>query len=46
LVEVVVKRPEVDIIKKIKIAREKNNKVVRVVKEMKKANVRILRNKE
>jgi len=46
LVEVVVKRPEVDIIEKIKIAREKNNKVVRVVKEMKKANARILRNKE
>jgi len=46
LVEVVVKRPEVDIIEKIKIAREKNNKVVRVVKEMKKADARILRNKE
>ena len=46
MVEVVVKRPEVDIIEKIKIAREKNNKVVRVVKEMKKANARILRNKE
>ena len=46
MVEVVVKRPEVDIIEKIKIARKKNNKVVRVVKEMKKANARILRNKE
>ena len=46
MVEVVVKRPEVDIIEKIKIAREKNNKVVRVVKEMKKADARILRNKE
>jgi len=32
LVEVVVKRPEVDIIEKIKIAGEKNNKVIRVVK--------------
>jgi len=36
LVVVVVERPKVDIVEKIKKAREKNNKVIRVVKEMKK----------
>ena len=33
LIEVVVKGPEVDIIEKIRIAREKNKKIVRVVEE-------------
>jgi len=37
LVEVVIKGPEVEILEKMKIAREKNKKVVRVVEEMKKA---------
>ena len=31
LAEVVIKRPEVDILEKIKIAREKNKEIVRVV---------------
>jgi len=34
---------EVDIIEKIKIAREKDKEVVRVVEEMKKAGVKVLR---
>ena len=34
--------PEVDILEKIKIAKSKNEKVVRVVKEMKKAGVKKL----
>jgi len=33
LVEVVIKEPEIEILEKIKIAREKNKKVVRVVEE-------------
>ena len=33
-------------IKKIKKAREKNNKVVRVVEKMKKAEVKVLRDEE
>jgi len=33
------KEPEVDIVEKIKKAREKNNEVVRVVKKMKMAEV-------
>jgi len=39
----VIEEPEVSIIEKIKIAREKNKKVIRVVKEMKKAEVKVLR---
>ena len=35
------KEPEVDILKKIKIARNKNKKVVRIVEEMKKAGVKV-----
>jgi len=38
--------PEVDILKKIKIARSKNEEVVRVVEEMKKAEVNVLREEE
>jgi len=43
LYEVVVKEPEVDIVKKIKKARNKDEEVVRVVEEMKKVGVRSLR---
>ena len=41
--EIVIKELEVDILEKIKIARSKDKEVVRVVKEMKKAGVKILR---
>jgi len=34
------------IIEKIKIAGEKNNEIVRIVKEMKKSGIKILRDKE
>jgi len=40
--EVVIKRPEVEIIEKIKRARSKNENVVRAVEEMKKARVKEL----
>ncbi len=43
LIEVVVEGAEVDILKKV---REKNDKVARVVKEMKKVGIKVLRNKE
>ena len=43
LSEVVIERPEVDILEKIKKARGKDEEVVRVVEEIKKAEVRILR---
>ena len=46
LIEVVIEGPEVDILKKIKITRGKDEeivrKVVRVVEEMKKVGVKIL----
>ena len=42
LYEVVVEEPEVDIVEKIKKARNKNKKIVRVVEEMKKAEIKIL----
>jgi len=42
----VIKEPEVDILEKIKIARSKDKEVVRIVKEMKKAEVRILQGEE
>jgi len=42
LVKVVIKEPEVEIVGKIKMARGKDNKIVRVVKEMKKAGVKVL----
>ena len=41
--EIVIEELEVDILEKIKIARSKDKEVVRVVKEMKKAGVKILR---
>ena len=44
--EVVVEGPEVEIVEKIKKARSKNEDVVRVVKEMKKAGVKELRGNE
>jgi len=44
--EVVVERPEVEIVEKIKKARSKDEDVVRVVEEMKKAEVKELRGNE
>jgi len=44
--EVVVEEPEVDLLEKIKKARSKDENVVRVVEEMKKAGVRELRGNE
>ena len=46
LTKVVIERPEVSIIIKIKIAREKNEDVIRVVEEMKKVRVKILKGNE
>ena len=42
MTEVVIKGLEVDILKKIKIARSKNKEVVRVVEKMKKTGVKVL----
>ena len=42
LAEVIIKGPKVEIIEKIKRARSKNKEVIRVVEEMKKAEVKIL----
>ena len=44
--EVVIEGPEVEIVEKIKKARSKDEKVVRVVEEMKKAGVKVLRGDE
>ena len=44
--EVVIEGPEVDIIEKIKKARGKDKEVVRIMEEMKKANVKELRGEE
>jgi len=44
--KVVIKEQEVDILEKIKIARSKNEKVVRVVEKMKKVEVKMLRKDE
>ncbi len=44
--EVVIEGPEVNILKKIKIVRSKNKEIVRVIKEMKKAGVKVLRGEE
>ena len=46
LEEVVIEGPEVDIIEKIKIARDKDKEVFRVVEEMKKVGVKELRGEE
>ena len=42
LVEVIIEGPEVEILEKIKIAKEKDEEVVRVVEEMKKVGVKVL----
>ena len=44
--EQLVKGPEEEIIKKIKEARDKNEKVIKAVEEMKKVGVKMLRNEE
>ena len=44
--EVVIERPEVEILEKIKIARSKDKEVVRVVEKMKKAGVKVLKREE
>jgi len=44
--EVVIEGSEVNILEKIKKARGKNKKVVRVVEDMKKVEVRVVRGKE
>ena len=44
--EVVIEEPEVNIVEKIKKARSKNKKVVRVVKEIKKVEVKVVREDE
>ena len=41
--KVVIEGPEVDILEKIKIARSKDKEVVRVLEEMKKVGVKVLR---
>ena len=46
LQEVVIKGPEVEILEKIKKARSKNEDIVRVVEEMKKAKVKELQGNE
>ena len=45
-IEQLVEGPEEEIVKKIKEARDKDEKVIKVVKEMKKAGVKMLRNEE
>ena len=44
--EVVIEELEVDIVDKIKKARSKNEEVIRVVEQMKKAGVKMLKNDE
>jgi len=46
LAEVVVEEPEVNILEKIKIARGKCEKVIKIVEVMKKAGVKVLRSNE
>ena len=46
LSEVVIERPEVNILEKIKIVRSKNEEIVRVVEKMKKVGVNMLREEE
>jgi len=45
-VEVVIEGLEVDILEKIKITKEKNKEVVRVVEEIKKTEVKVMRRDE
>ena len=44
--EVVIKRPEVDLLEKIKKARSKDKDVIRVIEKMKKTGVKKLRENE
>ena len=44
--EQLIEGPEEEIVKKIKEAKDKNKEVIKAVEEMKKAEVKILRNKE
>ena len=44
--EVIIEEPEVDIVEKIKKARSKNKKVVRIVEKMKKAGVKVIQGEE
>ena len=44
--EQLIEEPEEEIVKKIKEARDKNEKVIKVVEEIKKAGVKTLRNEE
>ena len=44
--EQMIEGPEEEIVKKIKKARDKNEEVIKAVEEMKKAGVKMLRNKE
>ena len=46
LEKVVIERPKVDIIEKIRIPRSKDKEIVRIVEEMKKAGVKELRGEE
>jgi len=46
VVEWLVEGPEEEIIEKIKEARDKNEEVIKVVEEMKKAGVKMLRDEE
>ena len=46
LSKVVIEGPEVDILEKIKLARSKDKEVVRIVEEMKKTSVKVLRGME
>jgi len=46
LYEVIIDKPEVNIVEKIKKARSKDKEVVRVVEEMKKAGVKMLQGEE
>jgi len=46
LQEVVIEEPEIDIVEKIKKARRKDEEVVRVVKEIKKAEIKVLQGDE
>ena len=46
LIEQLVEGPEEEIVKKIKEARDKDEEVIKAVEKMKKAEVKMLRNKE
>jgi len=43
LVEVVVEEPQVNIVEKMEKTRDKNKKVIRIVEEIKKVRVKVLR---